>query len=102
MCWLLFAGAPPRFFCSIALLCFNVFRVSGAPLIRSPRRFHWPVDGTFVREDTVRGGLLTVNPIAVRTGVNIFTENERVVCEFTSKVRAWLGLGLGLGPRIFV
>lgn len=49
-------------------------------------RFHVPVDATLVSQHPVPGVLLTVNPIAVRSAVNVFTENQRVVCEFRSAV----------------
>jgi phosphatidylserine decarboxylase len=47
-------------------------------------RFHCPVDGTLVSSTLIDGTYYTVNPIAIRRDVNVFTENKRVVNVFNS------------------
>jgi phosphatidylserine decarboxylase len=42
-------------------------------------RFHFPVDGTITYNATMEGTYFTVNPMAVRTTVDVFTENARTV-----------------------
>ncbi|XP_057550210.1 phosphatidylserine decarboxylase proenzyme 2-like isoform X1 [Amaranthus tricolor] len=42
-------------------------------------RFHLPVSGTIERFVHIPGCLYTVNPIAVNSNCNVFTENKRVV-----------------------
>lgn len=44
-------------------------------------RFHIPVTGTLRRRVAIDGALYTVNPVAVRQKINIYTENKRVVQE---------------------
>ncbi|RKP10319.1 phosphatidylserine decarboxylase-domain-containing protein [Thamnocephalis sphaerospora] len=43
--------------------------------------FHAPVSGTIMRMHNVTGEYYTVNPLAVRRNVNVFTENVRVIME---------------------
>jgi phosphatidylserine decarboxylase len=40
-------------------------------------RFHWPVDGKLESSQTIDGTYFTVNPMAVRTTVDVFVENIR-------------------------
>lgn len=42
-------------------------------------RFHFPVDGRIVSTETIDGTYFTVNPMAVRTTVDVYTENIRTV-----------------------
>ena len=42
-------------------------------------RYHSPVDGTIVSNRDIKGAYYTVNPMAVRTDLNVFTENRRIV-----------------------
>jgi phosphatidylserine decarboxylase len=42
-------------------------------------RFHFPVEGTITYHATIEGTYFTVNPMAVRTTVDVFTENARTV-----------------------
>ncbi|KNC74678.1 phosphatidylserine decarboxylase [Sphaeroforma arctica JP610] len=48
-------------------------------------RWHVPVSGRLGRKVTVDGQLYTVNPIAIRQKVNVFTENLRVCQEIHTK-----------------
>jgi len=49
-------------------------------------RFHVPVDGTCTKRKAVNGTYMTVNPIAVnQTIVDVYGENKREVCTFTTK-----------------
>ncbi|KAJ3307445.1 hypothetical protein HDV03_000093 [Kappamyces sp. JEL0829] len=40
-------------------------------------RFHFPVDGVLESSKTIEGAYYTVNPMAVRTTVDVYTENAR-------------------------
>eukprot|EP01138_Halocafeteria_seosinensis_P016239 gb/GECG01016569.1/.p1 GENE.gb/GECG01016569.1/~~gb/GECG01016569.1/.p1 ORF type:complete len:1057 (+),score=141.89 gb/GECG01016569.1/:1-3171(+) len=42
-------------------------------------RWHFPVSGTLGKHHRVNGGFYTVNPIAIRRRLNVFTENERII-----------------------
>ncbi|KAJ3066556.1 hypothetical protein HK102_007627, partial [Quaeritorhiza haematococci] len=42
-------------------------------------RFHMPVDGVVGPTKTIEGEYYTVNPMAVRTTVDVYTENIRTV-----------------------
>jgi phosphatidylserine decarboxylase len=42
-------------------------------------RFHMAVSGRVVRRAAIDGALYTVNPVAVRQHINVYTENKRVV-----------------------
>ncbi|KAI8054373.1 phosphatidylserine decarboxylase-domain-containing protein [Syncephalis plumigaleata] len=46
-------------------------------------RFHSPVDAKITAIKPLNGDYFTVNPIAVRRDVNVFTENKRIVVEMT-------------------
>jgi len=43
-------------------------------------RFHTPVDGKIKKLRNYTGQLFTVNPIAIRENVDVYTENKRVSC----------------------
>jgi len=43
-------------------------------------RFHSPVAGTLLSMTPVNGTYFTVNPIAIRENVDVYTENKRVRC----------------------
>ena len=43
-------------------------------------RWHMPVTGTLRKPVPIAGDLFTVNPIAIRRAVNVYTENKRIVC----------------------
>eukprot|EP00741_Cyanophora_paradoxa_P022750 tig00021504_g21972.t1 len=47
-------------------------------------RYHCPVDGTFASCKELPGAYFTVNPIAVRQDVNVYTENRRNIALFES------------------
>jgi len=42
-------------------------------------RFHSPVDGTILNNTDIAGTYYTVNPMVVRTDLDVFTENRRIV-----------------------
>lgn len=44
-------------------------------------RFHFPCDGTPGPTRMINGYLYSVNPLAIRKNLNIFTENKRTLCE---------------------
>lgn len=48
-------------------------------------RFHFPCSGFAGLTKTINGWLFSVNPIAIRKNVKIFTENKRTLCELTSE-----------------
>ena len=48
-------------------------------------RFHFPVSGTVKSITEIEGTLYTVNPIAVRQPVNVYTENIRHIMELETK-----------------
>ena len=43
-------------------------------------RWHWPVSGKVQARTPIDGEFNTVNPLAVRKDVDVFTENKRVIC----------------------
>ena len=43
-------------------------------------RWHWPVSGQPGRRFPISGEFNTVNPLAVRKDVDVYTENKRVIC----------------------
>ena len=45
-------------------------------------RFHSPVNGQLVKIDPIPGQYFTVNPMAVRQNVDVYTENVRVIYYF--------------------
>lgn len=47
-------------------------------------RFHMPVGGTLRPFTPIDGTYFTVNPVAVNTSVDVYTENKRVVCPIDS------------------
>ncbi|KAI9145186.1 phosphatidylserine decarboxylase-domain-containing protein [Paraphysoderma sedebokerense] len=42
-------------------------------------RFHSPLDGTFSAPKVIPGALYTVNPMAIRSSIDVYIENSRVV-----------------------
>lgn len=42
-------------------------------------RFHMAVSGRIARRASIDGALYTVNPVAIRQNINVYTENKRVV-----------------------
>jgi len=48
-------------------------------------RFHTPVDGTVASITEIPGDYYTVNPMAVKSNLDVFTENKRVVTVFDSE-----------------
>ena len=49
-------------------------------------RFHSPVDGWVWGLKSIEGSFYTVNPVAVREELDIFTENKRTVCYIRSDI----------------
>ena len=47
-------------------------------------RWHWPVSGRPGPRTAIPGGYNTVNPIAIRKDVDVYTENKRSVCPIDS------------------
>eukprot|EP01135_Chromosphaera_perkinsii_P011756 Nk52_evm2s2496 gene=Nk52_evmTU2s2496 len=47
-------------------------------------RFHVPVNCTYDSVKHIEGSYYTVNPMAVREDINVFTENVRTICTFES------------------
>lgn len=47
-------------------------------------RFHFPVAGLPTRPTLINGPLYSVNPIALRQNIHIFTENKRAYCRVQS------------------
>ena len=43
-------------------------------------RWHWPVAGRPGERTPIAGGYNTVNPIAIRKDVDVYTDNKRCVC----------------------
>ncbi|GAA5826014.1 hypothetical protein JCM11251_000092 [Rhodosporidiobolus azoricus] len=59
-------------------------------------RFHSPVDGTMGRQEKITGQYYTVNPMAIRSGISVYSENVRVVAPTTSPtfgdvMTTWVG-----------
>ncbi|KAI8337797.1 phosphatidylserine decarboxylase-domain-containing protein [Blakeslea trispora] len=48
-------------------------------------RFHFPVDGTVMKTRHISGQYYTVNPMAIRTTIDVFGENARTVVWIDSK-----------------
>ncbi|ODV91475.1 hypothetical protein CANCADRAFT_29898 [Tortispora caseinolytica NRRL Y-17796] len=48
-------------------------------------RFHSPVDGVLLEPEIISGEYFTVNPMAVRSSLDIFGENTRVITAIDSK-----------------
>ena len=49
------------------------------PLTPDYHRFHFPVEGEVMNVTRISGTYFTVNPMAVRTPVDVYTENVRTV-----------------------
>ncbi|KAF9882387.1 phosphatidylserine decarboxylase [Colletotrichum karsti] len=49
-------------------------------------RFHIPVDGIMDKPKTIAGEYYTVNPMAIRSALDVYGENVRVVCPIDSPV----------------
>lgn len=43
-------------------------------------RYHFPCDGTAGKTTTINGWLYSVNPVAIKKNIHIFTENKRTQC----------------------
>ncbi|GAA5841649.1 hypothetical protein JCM3766R1_006800 [Sporobolomyces carnicolor] len=59
-------------------------------------RYHSPVDGVMGREEYIPGAYFTVNAIAIRSPLSVYTENVRMVSEIVSPVfgkvmNVWVG-----------
>jgi phosphatidylserine decarboxylase len=48
-------------------------------------RFHLPVDGKIISTKHIEGSYFTVNPMAVRTSVDVYVENARTVTYIESE-----------------
>jgi len=48
-------------------------------------RFHMAVSGRVTRRSEIGGALYTVNPVAVRQHINVYTDNKRVVNEVATE-----------------
>lgn len=47
-------------------------------------RFHIPVDGTLLKPKLIAGEYYTVNPMAIRSALDVYGENVRVICPIDS------------------
>lgn len=47
-------------------------------------RFHIPVDGVLNEPKTIEGEYYTVNPMAIRSALDVYGENVRVICPIDS------------------
>jgi phosphatidylserine decarboxylase len=47
-------------------------------------RFHIPVDGTLLPPKTIEGEYYTVNPMAIRSALDVYGENVRVIVPIDS------------------
>ncbi|GAA5866341.1 hypothetical protein JCM1840_004090 [Sporobolomyces johnsonii] len=59
-------------------------------------RYHSPVDGTMGYQDYIKGAMYTVNTMAIRSPLSIYTENVRLVSQIDSPVfgetmHVWVG-----------
>ncbi|GAA5917775.1 hypothetical protein JCM6882_003586 [Rhodosporidiobolus microsporus] len=59
-------------------------------------RFHSPVDGVMGKQEKISGQYYTVNPMAIRSGISVYSENVRVVAPTASPVfgdvmTTWVG-----------
>jgi len=48
-------------------------------------RWHFPVSGIPLKREPIDGTYYTVNPIAIRKDVDVYTENKRCVCPIETK-----------------
>lgn len=48
-------------------------------------RFHFPCEGTPSTSRLINGWLYSVNPIAIKKNLSIFTQNKRTICEIESE-----------------
>ncbi|RWA09534.1 hypothetical protein EKO27_g5588 [Xylaria grammica] len=48
-------------------------------------RFHIPVDGTLRKPKLIEGEYYTVNPMAIRSALDVYGENVRVICPIDSE-----------------
>jgi len=48
-------------------------------------RWHWPVTGLPGPRFMIDGGFDTVNPLAIRQNVNVYTDNKRCICPVETK-----------------
>jgi len=48
-------------------------------------RFHFPVTGSPLKRFLIDGAYMTVNPIAVRKNVDVYTLNKRCICPIETK-----------------
>jgi len=48
-------------------------------------RWHWPVSGVVGRRFPIAGDYNTVNPIAIRRKVDVYTTNKRCICPIETK-----------------
>ncbi|KAJ8125461.1 hypothetical protein O1611_g8178 [Lasiodiplodia mahajangana] len=48
-------------------------------------RFHIPVDGTLCKPKLIEGEYYTVNPMAIRSALDVYGENVRVICPIDSE-----------------
>lgn len=48
-------------------------------------RFHFPCDCTPGETKTINGCLYSVNPVAIKKNIEIFTENKRTLCKLATK-----------------
>ncbi|KAI0205869.1 phosphatidylserine decarboxylase [Astrocystis sublimbata] len=48
-------------------------------------RFHIPVDGILRKPKTIEGEYYTVNPMAIRSALDVYGENVRVICPIDSE-----------------
>ncbi len=49
-------------------------------------RFHFPVDCIPGESKLINGWLFSVNPVAIKRDVNIFTQNKRTLCELDTRM----------------
>jgi len=47
-------------------------------------RFHIPVDGVLDKPKLIKGEYYTVNPMAIRSALDVYGENVRIICPITS------------------
>ena len=49
-------------------------------------RFHIPVDGVLDKPKLIKGEYYTVNPMAIRSALDVYGENVRIICPITSPI----------------
>jgi len=49
-------------------------------------RFHIPVDGVLEKPKLIKGEYYTVNPMAVRSALDVYSENVRIICPINSPI----------------